>query len=223
MVVGVAETGQMIISPLYTLWLGLINVLPGIIAAIIVLIIGWFIALILGHVVRVVLEKLKVDKKVREANLTKAIGHLHIPGILGEVTKWYIFIIFLQVAVDLLSLGTLTSLLDSFVRWVPNLIAAILIVVFGMVVIHFVELKIQEHSKVKGVHQVAKIIKIVLIIMLLIIALKQIGLEVSILENTFLLIVGAFAVGIALALGISLGLGMKDPASKWFNNWKKNF
>jgi len=223
MVVGVAETGQMIISPLYTLWLGLINILPGIVAAIIVLIIGWFIAMILGHVVRVILEKLRVDKKMREAHLTKAIGHMHVPAILGEITKWYIFIIFLQVAVDLLSLGTLTSLLDSFVRWVPNLIAALLILLFGMVLIHFVELKIKEHSKVKGVHSVAGIIKAVLIIMLVIIALKQIGLEVSILENTFLLIVGAFAVGIALALGISLGLGMKDPAAKWFKDWKKNF
>lgn len=223
MVVGVAETGQMIVSPLYTLWLGLINVLPGIIAAIIVLIIGWFIAMILGHVVRVILEKLRIDKKIREAHLTKAIGHMHVPAILGEITKWYIFIIFLQVAVDLLTLGTLTSLLDTFVRWVPNLIAAVLIVIFGMVVIHFVELKIQEHSKVKGVHQIAQIVKIVLIIMLVIIALKQLGLEVAILENTFLLIVGAFAVGIALALGISLGLGMKDPASKWFKNWKRNF
>jgi len=220
---GVAETGQMIVNPLYTLWLGLINVLPGIIAAIIVIIIGWFIAMILGHAVKVLLEKLRLDRKVREASLTRAIGHMHIPSILGEITKWYIFIIFLQVAVDLLSLGTLTGLLDTFVRWIPNVIAAVLIIIFGMVIIHYIELKIQENSRVRGVHSIAKIVKIVLIIMLVIMALKQIGLEVSILENTFLLIVGAFAVGIAIALGIGLGLGMKDGSAKWFNNFKKEF
>ena len=126
-----AQTGALILDPLYTLWISFGKILPGLIAAIIILIIGYFIALIIGHVVRIILEKIGLDTKMRKAKLMKAVGHTHLPNILGEIVKWYIFIIFLQQAVALLQLGTLTLLLDRFVTWLPNVIAGVLIILFG--------------------------------------------------------------------------------------------
>jgi len=216
-----AQTGTVILDPLYTLWLSFRDILPRLVLAIIILIIGYFIALILGHAVRIVLEKLGLDAKVRQAQITKAIGHTHIPAILGEVTKWYIFIIFLQQAVAILSLGTLTGLLDNFVMWVPNVIAAVLIILFGFAVAHIVEIKMTENSKLKGVVGVAKIIKVILLVMVFVVAIKQIGIEIGLLENAILILLGGFALGVALALGISMGLGLKGDAHKIFFDWKK--
>ncbi|MBU1444793.1 MAG: hypothetical protein ABIJ20_01700 [Nanoarchaeota archaeon] len=218
-----AQTGDMILNPLYALWMNTIELLPSLIAAIIVILIGWFIALLLGHVVRVILERLKLDDKVKKSKMTREIGHIHLPKIFGELTKWYVFIIFLQVGVELLALGTLTGLLDTFVRWLPNVIAAALIVLFGIFVVHVIENKVLEHSKVKGTPLIMKIIKVVLVILVTIIALKQLGLQVAILENTFLLIVGAFAVGLAISMGVALGLGMKDSAKTMVKSFKKYF
>ena len=152
-----------------------------------------------------ILEKLRLDAAVRNAELSKAVGHTHWSSVLGEITKWYIFIIFLQVAIDLLRLGTLTILLDRFVSWMPNIIAAILIVLFGFAVAHYVELKV--HSKNSGA--IASY------------SLKQIGIKVSLLENLVLLVVGAIAVGIAIALGIGLGSAMKGNSQKWIDDLKK--
>ena len=218
-----AQTGEMILNPLYTLWIMIVDIIPSLIAALIVIIIGWFIALILGHLVRIILEKIKLDDRIRKSRMSREVGHIHLALIFGEITKWYIFIIFLQQGVSLLSLGTLTNLLDSFVRWLPNVIAGVLIILFGIFVIHFIEIKVLENNQVKGTHLIMKIIKAVLIIMVTIIALKQIGLQVEILENTFLLIIGAFAVGLAIALGVALGLGMKDSAGNVVKNFKKYF
>ena len=119
------------VDPLYTLWTSFKNVFPGLIAAIIILIIGYIIAMLLGHAVRIILEKAGLDQKVRKAKLVKNVGHMHLPKIFGEITKWYIFIIFLQVIVDILNLGTLTVVLGKFVAWLPNVIAAVLIFLFG--------------------------------------------------------------------------------------------
>ena len=218
---GLAETGAVILDPLYRLWLSFSDILPRLVVAIIILIIGYFIALILGHAVKIVLEKLGLDAKVRQSQMTKAIGHTHIPAVLGEITKWYIFIIFLQQAVSILSLGTLTGLLDTFVMWVPNVIAAALVILFGFAVAHFVEMKLTEHSKMKGVVGVSKIIKVVLLLMVFVVAMKQIGIETSLLENSVLILIGGFALGVALALGISMGLGLKGDAHKMFFDWKK--
>ena len=57
----ISTTGSLILNPLISLWNGFVGVLPGIIAAIIVLIIGYFVALGVGHAVKVLLEKAGLD------------------------------------------------------------------------------------------------------------------------------------------------------------------
>ncbi len=205
----VTATGSLILDPLRNLWFGFVNVIPGIVAAIIVLIIGYFVALGLGHLVRVILEKAGLDSYWQKAHVTKAVGHTMLSSLIGEIVKWYVFIIFLQQGVGLLSLGALSQILNTFVLWLPNLIIAAIVVLFGVMLVHYAGIKIEEHTKMKGVRILSRIIKFVLGIMILIIALKQIGINISILENTFLILVAAFAVGIAVALGIGLGKSLQ--------------
>ncbi|MDP3916686.1 MAG: hypothetical protein Q8Q42_00165 [Nanoarchaeota archaeon] len=217
------ETTTSIINPLSAVWYSLVGQLPGVVAAVIVLIVGGFVAVILGHALRVVLEKLKVDDYVKKARLTKTIGHTHVPAVAGELFKWYIIILFLQQAVALINLGTLSMLLGQFVTWLPNVIVAAVILLFGLAVANYVYYKIWEHTKQRGVKASAGIIKVVIIFMVLVMALKQIGVDVGILEHTFLLIVGALAIGIALALGIGLGLGLRKESENIIKGIKKNF
>ena len=210
----ISTTGSLILNPLISLWNGFVGVLPGIIAAIIVLIIGYFVALGVGHAVKVLLEKAGLDGYLERSKFAKGVGHFNLSRILGEVTKWYIFLIFIQSGVDLLRLGTLSSLLNEFVRWLPNVIVAAIIVIFGVALAHFVSMKIEEHTKTKGVRFFSKLIKIVIYYVVLVISLEQIGVEASILENTFLILIGALAVGIAVALGIGLGKAMQPEGKE---------
>ncbi len=219
----IAIQSGLLLDPLFELWNSAVNLLPGLVAALIILIIGYFLGMIIGHAVRIVLQKLKLDEKVKKAKLVKAVGHTHLSALFGELIKWFIFIIFLQQGVALLKLGILSDLLNEFVLWLPNVIAAIVIILFSLGLAHFVEMKMREHSNMKWMNFLSRLIKVVIVIMAVIISLGQIGIEVSVLENTFLLIVGAFAIGIAAAIGIGLGLGMKSQAQNIVNKWFKNF
>ena len=219
----VSETSQAIINPLSEIWVAIVSQLPAIVAAIIVLIIGCFVAVILGHALRVILEKLKVDDYVRKSRLTKTIGHTHVPAIAGEIFKWYIIILFLQQAVSLVNLGTLSTILDRFVMWLPHVVVAVVVLLFGIAVANYVQMKIVEHSKQRGAKASGTILKVVIVVMVVILALKQIGVEVGILENTFMLIIGALAIGIALALGIGLGLGLRKESENIVRDIRKNF
>ncbi len=221
---GLIDTGNLVLNPLYNLWIGFVSIVPGLVAAIIVVIIGYFIALIIGHVIKLLLEKVGLDSKLKKARMSNAIGHTQWSGLIGEVTKWYIFIIFLQVAIEILEIGTLTILLGKLVTWLPNLIAAVLVFLIGLVVAHIVELKILEHSQMRGMKMMSSLIKLVVLILVTIMGLKQIGLEVSLVENLILIIVASLAIGLALALGIGLGLGLKNDAARWIVDFKrKNF
>jgi hypothetical protein len=205
----ISTTGSLILNPLISLWNGFVSILPGIIAAIIVLIIGYFVALGIGHVIKVLLEKAGLDSYLERSKFSKQVGHFNVSRVLGEIVKWYIFLVFIQAAVELLKLGALSSLLNQFVLWLPNVILAAIIVIFGVSLAHFVSMKVEEHTLTKGVRFFSKLIKIVIYYVVLVIALQQIGVEASILENSFLIVLGAFAIGIAVALGIGLGRAMQ--------------
>ena len=202
-----------ILNPLFNLWLSFVDIFPGLVAALIILILGYLIGFIMGHAVRIILQKIGIDTQVQKSKLTKAIGNAHISALVGEITKWYIFVIFLQSAVDVLRLGTLSVILTQFALWLPDVIAAVLIVIFGLLFAQYVDLKMQETSKVKGSNMWGKVLKWAITLIVIVIALSQIGIDVSLLENIILLVVGAFAVGIALAIGLSFGLGSKGEAA----------
>lgn len=218
-----SETGIAIVGPLQTMWEKIVEGVPSLIGAIVVMIIGVFIAIILGHLVKVLLEKSGLDDLVRKLRLTKEVGHTNVPAITGEILKWYIIIIFLQAAVSLINLGTLSDLLNRFVLWLPNLIVAIIMILMGLAVAHYIELKIVEHTKLKGVRTSGKILKTVVVLIVGILAINQIGVDVSLLENILLMIIGAMALGAAIAIGIGFGFGLKKESQSIIKEIKKSF
>lgn len=218
-----SNTGMSLVEPIRNLWEGFVNLLPGLVIAIIVLIIGYVIAYLIGHGVRLLLVKIGLEKWVEKAKLTKAIGNIKLSSVFGEVIKWYIFLIFLGTAVDVLELGTLTTILRQFVMWVPNLIAGALILIFGLFIAHYVSLKIRQQTDMAGAKTLSGILYAVIVVIVMLIALEQIGINVSILTNAFLIIVAALGLGFALAVGLSFGLGTKQDAGKALNKIKRYF
>ena len=129
----------------------------------------------------------------------------------------------MQVAVDVLNLNTLSNLLNDFVRWLPNVLFAIIIFFAGIALAHYIGIKIREHTKMRGMLIAAGIVKVVILYLVLVIALHQIGIDVDILENAFLILLGALGLGFALAMGIGLGLGLRDHADEFVEKLRKNF
>lgn len=214
-------TSGALTDPLVNLWVSFVQLLPNLIAAILILIVGYVVAYIVGHALKVLLFKLGLDRQIEKAQMSKAMGRLRLSSILGEITKWYIFIIFLQSAIDLVNLGTLSILLQEFVIWLPNVIAAALVIIFGLYIAHLVTIKVREHTDVKGGKTVTGILNAVIIFLVVMIALQQIGINVSILSNTFLILLGGISLGSAVAIGLSFGLGTQKDAGKALDKMKK--
>ncbi|MBS3152044.1 hypothetical protein J4230_01400 [Candidatus Woesearchaeota archaeon] len=216
-------TGNLFLQPLYRLWQDFVSIFPSIVVAFLLLILGYFIGWAIGHAVKWLLDKAGLDNIIRKSGLTREVGHTHVPNLLGELVKWFVFIIFLQVAVDVLNLNTLSNLLNDFVRWLPNVLFAIIIFFAGIALAHYIGIKIREHTKMRGMLIAAGIVKVVILYLVLVIALHQIGIDVDILENAFLILLGALGLGFALAMGIGLGLGLRDHADEFVEKLRKNF
>lgn len=216
------QTGSLILDPLYLLWYNFLAIIPSVVLALLILILGYCVAFLLGHATRWVLDKI-ISKPLREADFSKAVGHTNVASLLGELVKWFVFIIFLNVAVDILQLNVLSDLLAAFVKWIPNLLVAILIFFAGIALAHYVDIKIKEHTRMKGMLALSGLLKVVIVFLALMIGLEQIGVNVGILQSSFLLILGSICLGLALALGIGLGLGLRGEAEGIIKRVKKNF
>jgi len=216
-------TGNLFLQPLYKLWQDFVSIFPSIVVAILLLVLGYFIGWAIGHAVKWLLNKAGLDDLIKKSGLTKEVGHTHVPNLVGELIKWFVFIIFLQVAVAVLNLSTLSNLLNDFVRWLPNILFATIIFFVGVALAHYVGMKVREHTKMRGMLIAAGILKVVILYLVLVIALHQIGIDVGILENAFLILLGALGLGFALAMGIGLGLGIRDHADGLVDSIKKNF
>lgn len=215
-----SETGEAIADPLVLLWNRLVETMPGLAAAIIILIVGYFIAAALGWVIKKAFIKLKLDKKLEESGRADAIGNVELSSLAGQITKWYVFVLFLIQAVSALKFGEISALLSRFALWLPSVIAAVIIALFGLVFADFVADKITD-MKTKWSKSVSLIVRIIVIFFFLNIGLKQIGIDVTIAESTFLLLVGGLVLAFALAIGIGFGLGLKDESKSIIKKMKR--
>ncbi|MDP7181824.1 MAG: hypothetical protein QF486_05280 [Candidatus Woesearchaeota archaeon] len=207
-----------IVGPIGGLAGGVANALPGLIAALIVLIVGYFVALLVRWIVRQVLSRVNLDGFTKRSGAGKVLGDLKVSFVLAELSRWYTFILFLPPAAEVISsrLSLLSELLYGIARWIPNFIAAVLILIAGLIAAEY-SAGLIESTKAKHGKVVAGIAKFVVVLFTLLVALKQINIDVSIAETSFVIVLA----GIMGAIAIGFGLGLKDHASSIIGDYKK--
>jgi len=212
----IAETTTALRDMALSLWRGFLAVIPGLVAGLIVLIIGYIIGAFLGYIVRKGLEKSRIFDKLLKTSFHKVAGKFDFPAFFGLLVKWYVIILFLNPVASIVQLSGLSWFFASLSVWIPRVIVAIIIGLLGFIAAEYVDQKIKE-TKAKGSVFLGPIAKIVVLIFTAIVALQQIGLNISLVENTFLIILA----GIMLTLAIGFGLGLKDEAREVIKRLKK--
>jgi len=208
-------------DPLLALWQGLVRSVPGIIAAIAVLIIGYIIAWALGKLVRAVLTRLDADKwLMKKTSMKKLMGDFKLSGFLGLITKWYVFVMFLPPAAEVVQLRSLSAFFYDVAVWIPQLIAGVIIALIGLLAADYVSAKITE-TKAKTAGLIALIARVVILVFTALIVLSQIGVQVRVAESSFLIVLSGIMLAVAIMFGIGFGFAMKEDAKKWIKDVKK--
>jgi hypothetical protein len=114
--------------------------LPKIIAAAIILIIGWLIGRAAGKLVAALLDRMGVDDAVEKTFLGSMISRskMTVKGVFDALVRWFIYIIFIMAAINVLDIPVFTQLLSEFVLYLPQFISGVLILVIGLILVNFV-------------------------------------------------------------------------------------
>jgi hypothetical protein len=209
--------GEVFTQSLQNVWLGVANFVPNLVIAIIILAIGWILAVLVEKLVEHLFKALKVDVALKSAGLedvVKRAGHNLNSGLfVGALVKWFIIVVFLMSSFDVLGLTQFTVFLRQVVAYLPQVIVAVLILMVAMVVGNTMERIVIASSRatnLRSAEMLGHITRWAIWIFAILTALFNLGIASSIIQT----VITAVFAGAALALGLAFGLGGKDYAQK---------
>ena len=130
----------------------------------------------------------------------------HTPhSILGKLVFWFVFIIAITMAADALGIPQVSAVLAQLVAYIPNIIAAILILILAALLANFLASVVRGAT---GSGILASIARYAIIVYAVFAALTQLGIAVELTAPTFLIVLGA----VALAAAIAFGIGGREVA-----------
>ena len=195
--------------------------------AILVFIIGWFIAILVGKIITEILKNLKFNKIFEEGvwkeALEKADFKVDASGFVGSIVKWILVILALYLSLPLLGtpFAPFTGFLDKVLNYLPNVIIAAFIFVVAIIIADLLGKVIRvavESLRVGYGHIAEMIIKWAIIIFAFLAILEQLGFVAAAWIFQFIQIV---LIGIVVAFAIAFGLGGKNVAGEILENLYK--
>lgn len=206
-------------------WLELASFLPNIIIAVAVFIIGWLIGSGLGRVVAQIVDSLRVDSALRGAGLEEVLNRagfsLNAGAFLGGLVKWFVVIVFLLGSLETLGLYEVTNFLkEDVLSYIPQVIAAVLILLVGAMVAQFMQTVVVGAAKAAGLDSatmVGAVTRWAIWIFAVMAALSQLSILAVFVQTLFT----GLVVAVSLALGLSFGLGGQEAAARFIEKLRK--
>jgi len=194
------------------------------IAAIVVFLVGWLIAVLLGRVAYHIVKILQIDRALEGIGFKRVWERsgfdLDTPHLFYELVKWFFIIVFLMSATNILGLEGVTSFLQTVVLYIPNVIVAAIVLLIGILVAQFLEGLVRasvKSAELASGSVLGAITKWAVLVFSFLVALDQLKVAEEIIR---IVVIGLVAAG-AIALGLAFGLGGKDHAADAISNLRK--
>lgn len=210
------DWNAVLVIPVQSFFNQLMSFLPNVLGALLILLVGWVIAKAIESVVVRVLKAVQLDtisaKIQLEEVLAKGGIKRSLAELIGAIIYWLIALVVLIAALNALQLTVAAQLLEQVVTFLPNVVAAIFILIVGIFAAVFVATTVRTAASNAGIAQsslLGQVSQAVVIIFAGVAALEQ--LQIQFVGQVFLIILSAISLGAALAFG----LGCKDIAGRW--------
>lgn len=196
-----------------------IGFIPNFVFAIVVFVVGWFIASLVGNLVAQAVRAIRVDHALRTAGVDDVVSRagyrLDSGAFLGALVKWFVILVFLIAALQILNLSQVTFFLQAIVvQYLPNVIIAVLILLVTAVIAEVSQGVVAGSARAAGITAAGfagAAARWSIWIFGILAALSQLQIAQGILQTLFTGVV----VALSLAFGLAFGLGGQDAASSF--------
>jgi hypothetical protein len=205
------------LESLRSFWLQLGEILPKIAGAVIVLIVGWLVAKLIRRLAIKLLKAMHVDTLAEKSGIEDFLlrGGVRYTAVtlIANMLYWLILFTFALAVLNSMGLSTAADVLNKIIFYVPNVIVAVLLLMFGTVFAKFIQgvsYTYLNNIGISGAHMVSLIAQWAIIVFVVSATLEQLAIGGQILISAFQIAFGA----LCLALALAFGLGGKEWASQ---------
>ena len=196
------------------------TLIPNLLAALVILFAGYLLAKLIQRGVARVLVRVRLNEALARGGVTSAVersgAHVNPARILANLVFWCVMFAVLLVAANALGLKSLADVFAELVGYVPSVIAAVVIVIAGILLGGFVEGLIRASAgTIHGGPTLARVARVGVVVIAVFMALQELGVATEIVTTAFAILFGA----VALALALSFGLGNRDLAGEVTREW----
>ncbi len=204
------------VASLTAFWTQLAGFVPQLLAALLLLFLGWILANVVRTAIGKALDVLKFDELGRksgiEAFMRQGNINLTLSRLIANLVYWIVLLVVIVTVANSLGLSTVSHLFEKVVFYIPNIIVAILVLVFGVMIARFINRLVFAYLNnmgVGGALTLSTMAEYAVMIFVFFVALEQLQIGTHLLVTAFTIGFGA----IGLAFGLAFGLGGKDWAA----------
>jgi small-conductance mechanosensitive channel len=189
--------------------------LPSLLGALLWLVLGWIVARLLQFILSNLLRRLGLDRVAERAGATQVLTNAGLnPSasyLIARVVYWLILLVFILAAAESLGLQGVVETLRAVIAYVPNILAAALILLLGSLIARLLGDAVGALAVQSGLSSgviVGQAVRYILLIFVGILTLGQLGIQTTLLTTVIIVLITAIALSLALAFGI----GSRDLA-----------
>jgi Conserved TM helix len=194
-----------------------LSAIPRILGFAIILIVGWLISSLLAKGVIALLNAIKFNDLARRSGFADFVAKMGVrtdsTGVIAIVAKWFVRLITLVVAFDMLGLPAVSGVLQQLLLWLPNLVVGLVILVIGGLAANALSNLVRGATAQAGFGNpdlLATVTRIAVWSFSIVVAVNQLGIATELINTLLVGLVGA----LALATGLAFGLGGRDRAAR---------
>ncbi len=220
------DWSDVLFASFQNLGLKVVDFLPVILSALVVLLLGLIIASILRRVAQKITRLVRLDSLMSSLGAEQELSNLgfkmKFSKLIGLIVKWFVIIATLIAVADILHVPQISQFLERIVLYIPNVLVAVIILAIGIIASRFVfnlTKRGMETAKLSSYSAdiLGRIGKWAIIVFTVMAALVQLGVGSDLIQILFTGLVFMFA----LAGGLAFGLGGRQKASEIIDKLSK--
>ncbi|MDQ2085581.1 mechanosensitive ion channel [Herbivorax sp. ANBcel31] len=210
-ITAISEPATSVLDTIFT-------IIPQVIIALALIIIGTYVAKITGKLLSNLLSSVGADavtKRITSADNSK-LNDFSLSKTVGEVVRYIIVLLFVVQAINIINLDVLQSVGEAIIAYLPFVISAIIIMGVAIFFAAWVEGFMKK--KYPDANLTTLIVKYAIIVVAIFMTLIQLDIATSIVNAAFIIVLGA----LAIAFAISFGIGGREFAAKTMEKLSQN-
>ncbi len=212
---------------LFTVISQIMGVLPNLMGALVLLLVGWILAKVVSGLIAKLLSRIGLDTLADKLNNTDFFQEVNLEirpiNIIKQFLYWTLMLIFVLSAAETLGLQIVTEQVSALVDFIPKLFTSIIILALGFYLADVVKKFVANACKSFGIPAwklISSAVFYILLIALSITALNQAGIDTDIITFTVFIVIGGSVLAFSLAYGIAARDMLASILTAYYTKYK---